>query len=64
MVVVGGLAVKHWSATQSTIALSNGEADYNVLARAATEALGFQNLTRDVGCEMNIDVGVDPSTAK
>ena len=64
MVVFGGFAVKHWSATQSTIALSNGEVEYNMLARAALGALGVQLLARDMGCEMSIGIGVDPSTAK
>ena len=64
VVVVACMAVKHWSTTQSTTALSVGEAEYVALVKAATEALGIQALARDLGWELKIEIGVDSSTAK
>ena len=61
---VGGGAVNSWSSTQSTIALSSGEAEYYALTRAAAEALGFQSLCSDLGWSMAIRVWVDSTAAK
>ena len=37
----GGRLLKHWSSTQSTIALSAAEAGLIVLVKGGTEALGI-----------------------
>ena len=57
-------AVKSWSGTQSTIALSSGEAEYYSTVRAAAEALGIQALMRDMGIEIRIRLWVDAEAAK
>ena len=62
--MLGGVALKHWSSTQSTVALSVGEAEYTALVRAATEALGMQSAACDFGVNLSIEIGVDSSTAK
>ena len=64
VVTLGGMAIKHWSSTQSTQALSVGEAEYTALVKAATEALGMQALPRDIGWELRIEIFVDSTTAK
>ena len=51
----GGIAMrglhslKHWSLTQTTIALSSGEAELGGICRGASLALGLQSLASDVG---------------
>jgi hypothetical protein len=64
IITLGGMAIKHWSTTQSTIALSVGEAEYCALVKAAAEALGIQALARDLGWELRIEIFVDSTTAK
>ena len=59
-----GVAIKHWSSTQPTIALSVGEAEYVALAKGATEALGAQSLAADLGLETVVRVSLDSATAK
>ena len=49
---------------QSTVALSVGEAEYNVLVKAAAESLGLQALARDLGWQVKIEIYVDSTTAK
>lgn len=44
LVVLRGVAIKQWSCTQASVALSSGEAEYFRLARAASEGLGVQAL--------------------
>ena len=59
-----GVVIKRWSSTQPTIALSVGEAEYVVLTKGATEALGAQSLAADLGLETVVQVALDSSTAK
>ena len=58
------MAIKTWSSTQKTIALSVGEAEYTALVKVATEAWGIRSLAKDLGWQLRIDIGVDSSTAK
>ena len=64
VVTVGGSAIKHWSLTQATVALSSGEAEYLSLVKAACEGIGIQALARDLGWEMRLIIDVDSSTAR
>ncbi len=59
-----GGAVKSWASTQSTVAMSVGEAEYYVLVKAAAEALGIQALAADLGITLKIRIWVDSRTAK
>jgi hypothetical protein len=59
-----GKAMKSWSRTQSTIALSSAEAEYYAAASTAAEALGFQSVLRDLGVEAKVTVLTDSSAAK
>ena len=43
--------VKTWSATQATVALSSGEAEYAADVKAASILLGFKSLLADLGIE-------------
>ena len=66
LVVIGGAAIKHWSRTQKTRALSVGEAEYYAVVSGSAEGLGVQSLAKDLGWDMAVKVKVktDSSTAK
>ena len=58
--MISGCCIKHWSNTQTTISLSSGEAELHVIAYGTAQALGFQNLVKDAG--WNIDVRLHSDT--
>ena len=60
---MGGVAVKHWSRTQKTRALSVGEAEYSALVTGCAEGLGIQSLMRDMGWDAKMYVKSDSTTA-
>ncbi len=62
-VILGSHAVKSWSSTQSSIALSSGEAEFNGVVRGAGVGLGYQSLLRDLGIDIPIRVWTDSSAA-
>ena len=55
--------IKHYSATQTTIALSSGEAELTGLVKGASHSLGFQALAEDMGINLSIDIFSDASAA-
>ena len=65
----GGIAlrgkhpIKHWSLTQTTIALSSGEAELGGICRGAAIALGLQSLANDLGIELHIEILTDATAA-
>ena len=60
---MGQCTLKHWSTTQSTIALSSGEAELGELSRGASLGLGFKSMAADLGMNVNIVVHSDSSAA-
>ena len=64
VVMLGGAALKHWSSTQSSIALSSGEAELVALVKAMAEGLGVQALAADLGWKLGVRVFTDSSAAK
>jgi hypothetical protein len=60
----GGVAVKHWSRSQASRALSVGEAEYYALVTGCAEGLGMQSLLVDLGWETKVKVLTDSTTAK
>ena len=60
---MNGAAIKTWSSTQPTIALSSGEAELTAFVKAATEGIGVQSLARDLGLHVSLLVVVDSSAA-
>ncbi len=64
VVVVMGVAIKHWSHTQPTIALSSGEAELIAMTKGAGEGLGVVALLEDLGMKGEMEVLVDSSAAK
>lgn len=61
--MLGAHLIKAWSATQASIALSSGEAEYYGVVRGAGIALGMQALYKDIGLNLPIRVWTDSSAA-
>ena len=61
--MLGSHTVRHWSKTQSTIALSSREAELSGIGSWIAETLGFQSLARDMGWELSLTVHSDANTA-
>ena len=59
----GKHVLKHWSATQATVATSSGEAEFTGLVRGASAAMGLQALMKDLGMEATITLRSDSSAA-
>ena len=55
----GGCNVKHWSKTQTTVALSSGEAELHGIAAGMAQGLGLQALARDLGFEFALTLHSD-----
>ena len=61
--MLGQHLIKAWSATQASIALSLGEAEYYSVVRGTGIALGIRALYGDIGLELPIRVCTDSSAA-
>ena len=61
--MLGQHAIKHWSTTQTGIALSSGEAEFAGVIRGAGQGLGYQALLRDFGVSTSLRVWTDSSAA-
>ena len=55
--------MQHWSQTQSTMALSSGEAELSGLCRAASKGVGRRSLMEDRGVKRKIVVLSDAKAA-
>jgi hypothetical protein len=62
-VMLGSHAIKHWSSTQSSVALSSGEAEFAGVIRGSGQGLGYQALLRDFGVDVSLRVWTDSSAA-
>ena len=60
----GNHIIKSWSTTQTTIALSSGEAEYYGMVKGASIALGIQSMMSDLGITVGIRLRTDASAAK
>ena len=61
--MLGGHLIKSWSSTQTSVALSSGEAEFNGVVRGAGIGLGYQSLVRDLGQDLPVRVWTDSSAA-
>ena len=61
--MLGGHAIKHWSSTQASVALSSGEAEFAGVIRGAGQGLGYQALLKDLGVGALLRVWTDSSAA-
>ena len=62
-IMVGAHTVKSWSSTQTNVALSSGEAEFNGVVRGSSAGLGYQSLMKDLGQELPLRVWTDSSAA-
>ena len=60
----GGVAVKHWSRTQRTVALSSWEAEFYALVSGCAEGFGVQALADDLGYNVEVKVWTDSTSGK
>ena len=61
--MVGSHLIKTWSATQTTVALSSGEAELSGLVKGASQALGLQSVIGDLGVRWDIVLHSDATAA-
>ena len=59
----GSHLIRHWSSTQPTVALSNGEAKLTGIVKGATHAIGFQSLASDMGLGISLHILSDATAA-
>ena len=57
VVMFGRHTMKHWSSTQSSTALSSGEAEFAGVIRGSGQGLGYQALLEDLG--IKVPLGLD-----
>ena len=55
--------LKHYSNTQSTVALSSGEAELSGICRGASQGLGLLSVARDLGLHWKLDIQTDATAA-
>jgi len=59
----GGSNIKQWSKTQTTIALSSGEAELHGINSGITQGLGLQSIAKDLGFDVKVRVHSDATAA-
>ena len=63
MIGFGDHLVRHWSTTQSVVALSSGEAELVGIVKGAAQGLGMQALLRDLGFHYDLSTMSDATAA-
>lgn len=62
---LGGTTVQHWSKVQSNVALSSGEAELNSAVKGVSEAIGLQELIKEVfDINLAVRINVDASACR
>ena len=61
--MISGCQVKHWSKTQTTIALSSGEAELSGIGSGMAQGLGIQSLCADMLWPLKVRVHSDATAA-
>ena len=59
----GSHLIKHWSTTQSTVALSSAEAEITGICKGASQGLGLQSLAAGLGVNLSLKVMTDATAA-
>ena len=55
--------IRHWSVTQSTIALSSAEAELTGICRGAAQAIGLRSIAKDLNIQLTLDILTDATAA-
>ena len=61
--MIGSHCVRHWSTTQTTIALSSAEAELHGIAKGAAQGIGLKSLARELGIELEVLILTDAAAA-
>ena len=61
---LNGVCVHHYSRTQTTVALSSGEAELYAIGSGVAEALGLKNFLHELGIACTITICTDSSAAR
>ena len=59
----GSHLIKHWSTTQSTVALSSAEAELTGISKGAAQGLGLQSIAKDLGISLKLSIMSDATAA-
>ena len=59
----GSHLIKHWSTTQTTVALSSAEAELTGICKGSAQGLGLQALAQDLGLTWALRVATDAAAA-
>ena len=63
VVLYHGSLVKQWSKTQTTLALSSGEAELHGIASGIAQGIGMRSLSKDLGFSVKIRIHSDATAA-
>jgi len=63
LIMHGTHCLKSWSSTQSVIAGSSGEAEYDGIVKGGSNSLGMRSLMSDLGINVRIQIKSDASAA-
>ena len=61
--VIGSHVIKAWSTTQTTVALSSGEAELSGIVKGATQAIGLRSVAKDLGISYDLHLHTDAMAA-
>ena len=59
----GKHCLRHWSSTQTTLALSSGEAEITGLCKGAAQGLGLKSVAADLGISYDLELLTDATAA-
>ena len=59
----GGHLLQHWSQTQTTVALSSGEAELSGICKGASKGIGLRSLCTDLGLSFSLTALTDATAA-
>ena len=59
----GAHCLKHWSSTQSTLALKSGEAELGGLPKGIPQGIGLRSLASDLGINLKLKLLTDATAA-
>ena len=63
VILAGEHMIKGWSSTQSVIALSSGEAEYDGMVKGTSNAIGVRGIMQDIGIQSRIRLMTDSAAA-
>ena len=59
----GKHCLRHWSSTQTTVALSSGEAELSGICKGAANAIGMKSVAKNLGVTFKINLLSDATAA-